>query len=98
MKVTVDILCPNVWSDGICDSYESRVYFTKEIPFPMTNIFRYLEKEVLPKLSNLDEIHGKRFSIYLNQSYIGEINMYVEKPIEIYENYFRKVIHSILLQ
>ena len=73
LNYKVEVLCPNSWADGICDSYESRVYLEHEAK-DYKDIILWLSKAV-NHLNTLDpEYHGYRFEIYIDHEYRGEIN------------------------
>lgn len=98
--IHVDILCPNEWRDGICDSYESRVYLSHNCKtYPEYR--NWLSDMAQDYINNLDPIHGDRFDVYVDYQYKGWIIRQKEefnKTLEyLQENYKTSSIlqHSI---
>jgi hypothetical protein len=70
-KLTVDILCPSEWADGICDSYESRVYYDTKT-FSVDEAFKWANNK-MPEINALDECHGSLFFLYIEGHLVADI-------------------------
>lgn len=70
--IHVDILCPNEWHDGICDSYESRVYLSHDCK-DSAEYRNWLSTTAQEYINNLDEVHGNIFDVYVDYQYKGWI-------------------------
>ena len=68
----IEILYPNEWSGGLCDSYEARVCLSKTTNSFVTGLM-WAAGDAMEYLRSLDPIHGKRFLLYKDGAYCGEI-------------------------
>lgn len=69
--LSVDILCPSEWRDGICDSYESRVYYDTKAE-SIDKAFEWANKQ-LKEINALDSIHGSLFYLHIEGHCVATI-------------------------
>lgn len=69
--LSVDILCPSEWRDGVCDSYESRVYYDTKTS-SVGEAFKWANNK-MPEINALDECHGNYFYLYIEGQCVAVI-------------------------
>lgn len=90
--ISVHICCPNEWHDGICDSFEARVYFEGKVKGLKSALLWVRDKT--KDIDALDTCHGYRFEFYINGTWVADIDK-LNKKFTLDQKQFNKVARDI---